>query len=77
MRGKTCYCSCFVTKEKKTSPSSHAIIRFFGATNPYQKNDEQHHQFWEILMFYTCKGYMPLFNCENVWLSRLVLHQYP
>ncbi len=27
--------------KKRTGPSSHAIIRFFGATNPYQKNDEQ------------------------------------
>jgi hypothetical protein len=27
--------------KKKTSPSNHAIIGFLGATNPYQKNDEQ------------------------------------
>jgi hypothetical protein len=27
--------------EKKTSPYSHVLIGFFGATNPYTKNDEQ------------------------------------
>jgi hypothetical protein len=27
--------------EKRTNPFSHVIIRFFGATNPYKKNDEQ------------------------------------
>jgi hypothetical protein len=27
--------------EKRTSLYSHIIIEFFGATNPYKKNDEQ------------------------------------
>jgi hypothetical protein len=46
-----------------------------GATNLYKKNNEQQKHFLENLVFYICKGYIPLSSCENVWFQRLVLPQ--
>jgi hypothetical protein len=43
----------------------------------YKDNDEHQQQFFKDLVFYTCKGYKPLSNHENIWLQRLVLHQCP
>jgi hypothetical protein len=52
------------------------ITTYFDATNPYKKSNGAQQQFLENLVLYTCKGYMPLSTCENIWLWN-VLHQCP
>jgi hypothetical protein len=63
-----------VQQPRKKSP--HVLITMqllvFGCHKPIQK---QQKHFLENLVFHICKGYMPLFSCENVWFQRLVLPQ--
>jgi hypothetical protein len=51
-------------------------MTYFDATNPYKKSNGAQQQFLEDLVLYTCKGYIPLSTCENIWLWK-VLHQCP
>jgi hypothetical protein len=62
------------SRKKRTSSFNCAIIEIFGATNLYKKSDEHQQQFLKDLVFYTCKGYKPLSNHDNIWLQRLVLY---
>jgi hypothetical protein len=54
------------SRKKMTSIFNCAIIAFFGVTNLYKTNDEHQQQFLKYLVLYTCKGYKPLSNHENI-----------
>ncbi len=66
-------CSYLALGKKRISLFGYAIATFFGATNPYQKNDDHQQPFLNNLVFYICKGYRPLSTYNNIWLQKLVL----
>jgi hypothetical protein len=63
--------------KKWSRPFGCVITSYIGATNLFKKFNEAQQQFLENLILYTCKGYMPLSTCDNIWLRRLVLCFYP
>jgi len=60
-------------RKKQFRPFECAITSYFRATNPYKKSNEAQQHFFENMVLYIYKGYMPLSTCDNIWLNRLVL----
>jgi hypothetical protein len=63
--------------KKMVGVTSFAITSFIRSINLYNNVNETQQKCIRNLVLYICKGYMPLLMCENIWLRRLVLCQYP